>query len=898
MKKYIKHWFLGVLMSFISFSSIAQTPIIETYQPDSINGTSAVLRGKVKRSPNGALLLSRGFALKTANSNTYNYFTISSQDSIISFNATGLLINTRYQFAAIALTMDSLYMGDTIGFNTLNPSIVPQIITSEVTNLTSTSATLNGNLVNVGNPLINEKGFLFSTNPNLTFATAEDTIPLYETTIGNFSYSKTGLITGITYYYRAYAINQNTIVFGDIISFITPNPNVIFPQVVTFTPNIIDEHNATLLGAILSLGTETISSIGFDLKKYTETTFVSHTISPYSDTFYLNLNNLDPSTTYIYRAYAITSVGKSFGETKNFVTPDEPEVFETYNPTNITANSAKLNGYIFNSTTIIQAFGFAIKEGEGNYSFYDISSNFSLPCNLTYTLTNLIPYQNYTYKVYGVGIDGVYYGNEISFRTNSIPSIVKTNASTNLTYNSVKLNGRLSNSGTPNIIEKGFIYSTYSSLTFNNSTKIIISGTNVESYIYYLTGLNENTQYYYRSFSISPIDTNYGAIVNFTTLVQGVEAPIISTFGATNVTYNSAQISGSIYGGNQIIISKGFQYKPENDIDYITVPISGETSIQTTLINLSPNTNYQYRTFASSYNTTYFGDELEFTTTEIPMILTTNQPTSITTNSATLNGNIYDGTEIVLFRGFEWKLVSDTSYQREFILEGQIGDISLILEDLTPNTEYSYKVFGKTELGFFYGNEINFRTNEILNPFISDVTISNIDTNSATFNGSITEGDTPIIYSGFLIKRWGQEDYISHPISNNVLDITIDTLEEGTTYYVEIFAFTSSGINRSATNSFRTLGTHNIGFIENESDDRIFSIFPNPSNSIINIRIKEFNKKDSIMLMISDIKGKIIDQKQIYASTTTYDVSEFAKGIYTITLISNNAKHTKKLIVK
>lgn len=889
-------------MSLISFASIAQTPIMETTGAYNITGNSATLKGYVKRATGGALLISRGFAIKTATSNSYNYYSVSSQDSSLELNLTDLMMNTRYQFAVIALTMDSLYMGDTIGFNTLNPPITPQIVTSEVTNLTSSSAILNGNLVNSGNPLITEKGFLFSTNSNLNFATAQDTIQIPGTTIGSFSSLKTELNSNSTFYYRAYAINSNSIVLGNVLSFTTTSVGVILPEITTNTPNIIDEHNASLSGVITSQGNQTITSIGFNFRKISDQNFSTQTISPITNNFSLSLSNLDASTTYICRAFATTAVGTSYGETMSFVTPDEPRIFRTDNPTNITSNSAKINGYIFNSTSLIQAFGFSVREGNGNYSLYDISPNYTLPDTIEYVLNDLLPYQDYTYKVYGIGIDEIYYGNEVTFRTNSIPSVVRTNAATELTYNGAKLNGRLSNAGTPAIIQKGFIYSNsnYPIPTFANGTKLIVNGINLDAYSHTLNNLNQNSLYYYRSFAISPIDTTYGTIISFTTLIPGVQPPTVTTQNATNITYNTAQISGTITGGNQTITSRGFEYKSENDFNYNTVTVSGSTYIQTTLTNLTANTIYEYRTFATSSNgTTYYGNELEFTTPAIPMILTTLPATNITYNSAKINGNIYDGTETVFFRGFEWKLSSDTTYERIFVVDSNINnELSFILNDLLPNTNYTYRVFSKTSQGFFFGDDVNFLTQSIVNPIVSNVEVSNIDTNSATFTGTITPGTLPIIHRAFLIKKWGEENFTSYTLDNNYLNLRIDTLIEGTTYYVILVAFTNHGVEFSETTTIKTLGTPNIGLNNIDNKNINITIFPNPANEMINIYFEGFNEYGKVNMIISDIQGRKISEEQLKNASSTYNVSSLAKGVYSITFLSDSIKQTRKLIVK
>lgn len=889
-------------MSLISFASIAQTPIMGIPEVNNITVNSATLKGYVKRATGGALLISRGFAIKTAASDSYNFYSVSSQDSSIELTVTNLMMNTRYQFAVIALTMDSLYMGDTVCFNTLNSPITPQIVTSEVTNLTSSSAILNGNLVKSGNPLITEKGFLFSTNSNLNFATAQDTIQIPGNTIGGFSSLKIGLNPNSIFYYRTYAINSDTVVLGNILSFTTTSIGVILPEITTNTPNVIDEHNALLSGVITSPGNQTITSIGFNIRKISDPNFSTQTITPITNNFSLNLSNLDASTTYICRAFATTTSGTSYGETMSFVTPDEPKIFRTDNPTNITSNSAKLNGYIFNSTSLIQAFGFSVREGNGNYSLYDLSPNYTLPDTLEYLLNNLLPYQDYTYKVYGIGIDDIYYGNEVTFRTNSIPSVVRTSPATELTYNGAKLNGRLSNIGTPAIIQKGFIYSNsnYPVPTFTNGTKIVVNGINLDAYSRTLNNLNQNSLYYYRSFAISPIDTTYGAIISFTTLIPGVQPPTVTTQNATNITYNTAQISGTIIGGNQTITTIGFEYKSENDFNYNTVTVSGSTYIQTTLTNLTANTIYEYRTFATSSNgSTYYGNELEFTTPLIPMILTTLPATNITYNSAKINGNIYDGTETVFFRGFEWKLSSDTTYERIFVVDSNINnELSFILNDLLPNNNYTYRVFSKTSQGFFFGDDVNFLTQSIVNPIVSNVEVSNIDTNSAIFIGTITPGTLPIIHRAFLIKKWGEENFTSYTLDNNYLNLRIDTLIEGTTYYVKLLAFTRNGVELSETTTLKTLGTPNIGLNNVDNKDINISIFPNPANEMINIYFERFNEYGKVNMIIYDIQGRKISEEQLKNALTTYDVSSLNKGVYTITFLSNSIKQTRKLIVK
>ncbi len=86
------------------------------------------------------------------------------------------------------------------------PSLTP--VTTAATTITSSTATLNGNISQDGGAAITARGFVYATsNANLTIDnTAADTVIVSGTT-GVFEKDITGLTAGTTYYYKAYATN-------------------------------------------------------------------------------------------------------------------------------------------------------------------------------------------------------------------------------------------------------------------------------------------------------------------------------------------------------------------------------------------------------------------------------------------------------------------------------------------------------------------------------------------------------------------------------------------------------------------------------------------------------------------------------------------------------------------
>lgn len=93
------------------------------------------------------------------------------------------------------------------------------VMTAEISNITSTSATSGGYIISDINASVTEKGVCWSTNPNPTIA---DNKTVDGDGIGLFNSFITNLNSDIRYYLRAYATNSNGTVYGNEVSFLTP----------------------------------------------------------------------------------------------------------------------------------------------------------------------------------------------------------------------------------------------------------------------------------------------------------------------------------------------------------------------------------------------------------------------------------------------------------------------------------------------------------------------------------------------------------------------------------------------------------------------------------------------------------------------------------------------------
>jgi hypothetical protein len=76
--------------------------------------------------------------------------------------------------------------------------------------------------------------------------------------------------------------------------------------------------------------------------------------------------------------------------------------------------------------------------------------------------------------------------------------------------------------------------------------------------------------------------------------------------------------------------------------------------------------------------------------------------------------------------------------------------------------------------------------------------------------------------------------------------------------------------------------------------EKKFSIFPNPATSSINISADETIE----LINIFDVRGSLVFSKPYSVSSTSVDISKFAKGIYSVQLISKEISSVQQLIIE
>ena len=199
-----------------------------------------------------------------------------------------------------------------------NSTVLATLNTLPATNIKTTTATLNGEILTDGSPKYSERGFVYSESSMPTLSSCIQKITSTLTDSKTYSATVSGLTKGKTYYVRAYAINAGKEAYStNEISF---TPSDALPQVSTQAVTNISRTagKATFNGTIIDEGEP----------NYTERGFVyatTHNPMVDSDTkvvasgkgrgeFVANATDLVVGNTYYVRAYATNTQGTAYGE--------------------------------------------------------------------------------------------------------------------------------------------------------------------------------------------------------------------------------------------------------------------------------------------------------------------------------------------------------------------------------------------------------------------------------------------------------------------------------------------------------------------------------------------------------------------------------------------------------
>jgi hypothetical protein len=196
-------------------------------------------------------------------------------------------------------------------------STPPVVTTTDVIEITQTTATAGGNVTGDGGVEVNVRGVCWNTSANPTAANSKTSDG---TGKGLFTSSLTQLTPGTAYFVRAYATNSEGTSYGSQVSFTTGQ--IVVPSITTTTITSITSTTAVSGGSITADGGGTKTARGVCWNTSTNPTASNSRSSngTGSGSFASSLNGLSSNTTYYVRAYATNNIGTGYGNEVDFKT--------------------------------------------------------------------------------------------------------------------------------------------------------------------------------------------------------------------------------------------------------------------------------------------------------------------------------------------------------------------------------------------------------------------------------------------------------------------------------------------------------------------------------------------------------------------------------------------------
>ena len=427
---------------------------------------------------------------------------------------------------------------------------------------------------------------------------------------------------------------------------------------------------------------------------------------------------------------------------------------------------------------------------------------------------------------------------------NEKPTVSVENA-TDATYNSAVLHGTMVSVGSSKVTKYGFCWSEQPAPTIEDAHSNLGDCSAPTVFESVANDLKSDTKYYFRAYAENNVGIVYSEKeLSFTT--TGLPTlPSVTSGAISETTSTTTKANGNItsLGNVSKVTAYGHVWSKTAEPTLQTGKYTnlGEATEPKTftseITGLDPHTVYYVRAYATNEKGTAYGDENVFTTSKTDVRLTTSDVTEIVHNAATCGGTVADdGGHSILERGICWNTksiptiddnrvsVTNTSsasalassniveLRTEYVTRAE-DSFSCRITGLTKETLYYVRAYVKTSDGkVFYGNEKQFTTTEEVSlPTLADLTVSNIQTTSATVISKVeSSGNSTITECGFCYLKNAAPTIetgtkVACDPASSELGKNITGLTDGTTYHIRAYAKNAMGIAYSKEAEFTTL---------------------------------------------------------------------------------------------
>ena len=393
-----------------------EIPTLTTSEVTDVTAESANCGGIVIYD-GGSMVSERGVCWSLSNNPTIKDSKTSDGAGEGSFtsNLSNLEAATTYYVRAFATSKAGTGYGMEVSFTTQGQ--VPTTATHVATNVTPTSATLNG-VVNA-NYLSTVVSFEFGTSTSYGQTVNAMQSPVSGNSNTNITAEISGLTAGTIYHFRVKTVNSLGATYGNDMEFTTLGQS---PTAITQSARYITTTGATLNGMINANFLSTTVTFEYG----TSTTYgntVQATPSPVTGnnpiSVSANLSGLSIGTIYHFRIIAMNELGTTIGDDLSFPTLGQAPVALTQAASHLTGSSAELNAIVnpnWLATTVEFDYGTTSSYGITVALDQDFVTGGS-DTLLSSIISGLLPETTYHFRVKATNSLGITFGDELTFTT-------------------------------------------------------------------------------------------------------------------------------------------------------------------------------------------------------------------------------------------------------------------------------------------------------------------------------------------------------------------------------------------------------------------------------------------------------------------------------------------------
>lgn len=308
----------------VSFTTSQHATSITTSAVTQISSTTATFNASISNEGLPAYT-ERGFCYSTNGNPTISTNRKAVSGSGVgnySLQVSGLEYPVTYYVCAYAIQDGKPVYGNTVSFITDFRQV--SVSTSAATDISTTSAKLNGVINDAGSPAYAQRGFCYSSM-NASPTVANEKVVQYLSSSGYFNEKVSNLQAGTTYFARAFAIQDNQYVYGNTISFTTAAEPMVQTDAVTsltkvdaFGGGFFFQWSATFNATVLSAGSPVYNGRGFVYGNSNNPTVGNGTNISLGGSgtgrFSTTVNDLSDMQTYYVRAYVKVGSKYYYGE--------------------------------------------------------------------------------------------------------------------------------------------------------------------------------------------------------------------------------------------------------------------------------------------------------------------------------------------------------------------------------------------------------------------------------------------------------------------------------------------------------------------------------------------------------------------------------------------------------